>query len=302
VLFIEDDRFRGLTPRRSGDLEMPRFVESLLDLPEGGPMATPGRSQWKKARSAARKGDLSFEVSRDRADFAWFYERMFLPHVRNSFGDQAYIKHPAYVLSLLPTSELLFVTRAGTRIAGQMIEYREEIPFLSACGFLDGDQGLRRSVNQVMDYLSLTYLAEHGHRNVSIGASKAFLDDGVLHYKMLRGFRISPQRFYVPLERFCLSFPGRADAALRFLEHNPLLCLDAGPRHRALLAVTPGERSVGDAVADRLRDFSGFRVIHQWDVFVRGVSDVPAALDRIEWPVEGEVTVQGGDGFSTRRD
>ena len=84
---------KGLQPPDgSWRFRQQEFVCQRLDI---SPSAAPNRrltSKLKETQRRIRRHGFSPLVSRDVADFAFFYQRMFLPHTRNQFGSHADIE------------------------------------------------------------------------------------------------------------------------------------------------------------------------------------------------------------------
>lgn len=167
-----------------------------------------------------RKHALAFEVTRDVGQLEDFYFRMYLPHITKVYGRAAVIYPYHTVKRHLRDGELLFVSKEGRRIGGMIIHYGRARAELYVLGVLEGDrQWVRQGVIGALYHFCFQYLAQRNLARVDLGASRAFLCNGVLQYKKKMGMKIvGMARGY-----YYLQVLGGSPTAHTFLRENPLI-------------------------------------------------------------------------------
>lgn len=203
-------RFRYLVPCWvGGEIEFARVTERL--------------SRSRNAKEDLRRmrtRDMSYSVTRDRAAFEHFYTEMYVPYVRNVYGDRAFLMTREDMLSRLGHSELFAAQVRGVTLAAQIILYEAGRLRAWSIGVKDGDRAnLKTGVMKALDYFMFDYLAQKGYGAVHTGASRPFLRDGALQYKKRLGLGITDYD-----ERgFALAFSTDSAGARAFLLANPFI-------------------------------------------------------------------------------
>lgn len=167
-----------------------------------------------------RKHALAFEVTRDIGQLEDFYSRMYLPHIMKVYGRAAVIYSYRTVKRHFRDGELLFVSKEGRRIGGLIIRYGRAQAELYVLGVLEGDrQWVRQGVIGALYHFCFQHLAQRNLARVDVGASRAFLCNGVLQYKKKMGMRIvGTARGY-----YYLQVLADTRTAHTFLRENPLI-------------------------------------------------------------------------------
>jgi len=133
-----------------------------------------------------RKNKLHFEVTNQASQFHEFYYNMYLSFITKRHGKTAVLMRYDDMMQRLKagTCELLLISKENKHVAGQLLVYGEKVPRLWSVGVKDGNLSyLKDGVVAATIYFSVQYLKEKGYKKMNIGASRAFLKDGVLWYK-----------------------------------------------------------------------------------------------------------------------
>jgi len=176
-------------------ITMPRWVEAVLDISMPIERVSPKKA-YKEMKRIVGKNGYSYEVTRDENRFHDFYSGMYMPYVRGRFEDTAYVLSPRWYETLTRHSELLYVTTKTDIIAGVLIEYTGHGALLGYIGFKDGNEKyMKEGAQNAIIYFSVQWLQKKGYQKVSLGASKSFLNDGRMKFKMLKGASMSDKVF-----------------------------------------------------------------------------------------------------------
>lgn len=180
-----------------------------------------------------RKNGLGYEVTRGTEAITDFYHRMYRPHTWRAHGNEAVPHSLETMLSKAPRSDLLLITRDGQILAGEMIVYEPEGPHFWCSGVVDGNQDyVKAGALAALYYYRYVYLSEKGYDKVYVGASRAFLRDGVFQYKKKWGMRVVGGRD----SGFLVSAPRSGNGERAFLKNNPFI-YDTGAELRAAMFV-----------------------------------------------------------------
>ena len=196
------------------------------------------RQRSKKARYFLRqlqKNETTYEVTRDPKAFEDFYSNMYLPYIRNRFGDRAFPMSHEDMVGKLGSSELFFLTVNGERVAGDILLYEDNGVRAWSTGVKDGDPShVKAGAMRALDYLRTQYLTERGYKALHMGGSRPFLLDGVLRHKREIRVRLSnhAERY------FSLSPTAGAAGAAAFVANNPFIYESQGT-YRGALFIEP---------------------------------------------------------------
>ena len=138
-----------------------------------------------------RKNETTFEVTKNREEFEYFYSNMYLPYIKNRYGTHAFSMSHEEMRGKLGCSELIFVKVRGERVAGRILLYENDSVRAWSMGVKDGDSAyVKAGAIKAMDYFTYQYLAERGYKVLHLGGSRPFLLDGVLRYKRRHRVRL----------------------------------------------------------------------------------------------------------------
>jgi hypothetical protein len=175
-------------------------------------------------RRKIKKYDLHPVITKDPDSFDNFYHFMYLPYMTKRFGNKASISEYALLKRLMESGELLFVNQGQESIAGMLIDYEGGIPRLLVLGIKDADPNyISQGAGGAAYQFAIQYIKERGYPSLSLGSTRAFINDGVLQHKEKWGIKVSNSKNVV----FQL-YPQSFNPAVKsFLVNNPFICIHA---------------------------------------------------------------------------
>jgi len=182
-----------------------------------------------------RKNETTFEVTKNRDTFEDFYSNMYLPYIKNRYGDRAFAMSHEDMVGKLGCSELVFVKVRGERVAGHILLYEDNRARAWSIGVKDGDHSyVKAGAMKALNYLTSQYLVERGYKALHMGGSRPFLLDGVLRHKRELRVRISDHT----KRYFSLSLTEGSVGTRAFLANNPFVYESQG-MYRGALFIDP---------------------------------------------------------------
>ena len=172
-----------------------------------------------------RKQGFTYRVTREAAGIERFYETMYLPNVRKTHGERAFV---ATLDELMrgcgQGAELLLVEHGGQEVAGVVLgAYDAQRLDALELGVLGADARLiKGGVLAAIYYFSLQLAAARGHTRLHLGGARPFLNDGALRYKSKWGLRITGRLPSMP-DRLLLRARMTERAVASFLRNNPFV-------------------------------------------------------------------------------
>ena len=144
------------------------------------------------ARRLIRKNELSFEETNEASRLSDFYYHMYLPYISKRFGDVALIDNYQLLKRRFHTCDLILIKFKDQEIAGSLIAYKGHNARLWCFGIKDANPDyVKMGAFGALYYFSFQYLKNKGFKQVGVGGSRPFLNDGVLNYKKKWGLRIT---------------------------------------------------------------------------------------------------------------
>ncbi len=172
-----------------------------------------------------RKNGFTYQIVHSREEYIEFYNRMYVPYIKNSFGREASLHSLDGLLSRFDRSELLLIKNGEKAIAGDVLEYKKSGPKPFCIGVLDGDRGYVVSgALGAVYYFRLIHLKSKGYKDIDLGFSRAFLRDGVLQYKKKWGLKPTDMND----KGFLIHQLSQTDGIKSFLVNNPAIIYDNG--------------------------------------------------------------------------
>ena len=224
--------------QEQGDFFIPLWLEGTVDIP-----FVPSRKTARADLGRIKRNKLEYVVTTELDRFRTFYYGMHVPYVSSRFQDRAITGDYAMGfddilrLARYGACELLLVKQGSEFVAGTFIVFVDRLPRLWApfmggklprlyCGGLkDGDLSyLAIGASLATDYFPSLYLADCGYQSMHMGLSRAFLNDGVLHYKKkwdMRGVGGTPGGLLIKPLRLSQGVRG-------FLVNNPFVYVNKG--------------------------------------------------------------------------
>ncbi|MFE9220219.1 GNAT family N-acetyltransferase [Streptomyces lavendulae] len=223
-------------------------------------------SERRQNRRNALRHGYRLEVSCDDADFAYFYDRMHVPTMRERHGPSARSmdRDTAYH-SLFRPGGLLFFVRDGTRrVAGALAGMDRDGERLTGrlIGVLDGeDHHRRRGALAAVYHLQLQWAAATGVTSVDLSGSEPFLSKGTWQFKRKLGAAVvSPPDLYGAL-RLWLHVARDTPRVRDFLHDNPVLAVDGPEGFEALYFHDETREPVTSSLAAACPGLTGVRLV-----------------------------------------
>lgn len=203
----------------AGTVYIPCWIGGEIDLAKAELLRrTSGQVNADMRRIRKRSYEMAVERGSER--LLAFYEEMYRPYLRNVYGARAFAASRSEVEAKAGIAELVLVREQGEPVAGQILVYENDRARGWLIGVRNGDRRYVRegAIAAVYQYTT-RYLAGRGFERVHAGASRPFLNDGVLRYKGKWGMRITD---HAP-KWFAMTLPTAGEAALSFLTQNPFV-------------------------------------------------------------------------------
>lgn len=179
-------------------------------------------SSRRRAIRQLAEGPFHYRVTRDVADLRYFYSEMYLPTIRSAHGESAVLMsfEEARRSLLHGTAELVYISENHRPLAGSLIVYESGHPRLLSMGVLNADKDLFRSgIGGAIYLFSFQHLVDSGFREVDIGRTRPFLNDGTLYYKRRFGLEVTTGTNH----GFLFASLNNNDAVKEFLCTNPFI-------------------------------------------------------------------------------
>jgi hypothetical protein len=194
-----------------------------------------------------RSRGLSFEITHDPAKFDDFYYNMHVPYITKTFDKSAYVLPYKTLKEEFLYSDLILINRGEQSIAGQLIWYFDDGPFLESMGIRDGDrEHVKNGASCALYHYGLEYLQEKGFSKAIVGWSRPFLHNGVLNFKRKWSQVITHARWW----GFGLKVLSSSAAVKSFLCHNPFIYKGRGGLYGA--AFVDGDQSLSAETIEQL--------------------------------------------------
>lgn len=139
-----------------------------------------------------RKNKLEYEVTKDAGRFESFYREMYVPYMKSAYGERAFLMPHREMLEQMSNGELLVVTKDGEDIAAAIVLRKGDRARAWSVGVKNGDRAyVKQGALAALYYFEVMYARDKGCASLHFGGSRAFLRDGVLHFKKKWGMRIT---------------------------------------------------------------------------------------------------------------
>lgn len=175
---------------RNGFFILPEWIGQSMDLDR------PPRDIWKglspnsrefirKTRARIEKNGFTHSISREEADFDFFYKDIYRPSAVERHKEVAEVLSDGYLRAVFARGGILFVGSAGDRIAGMLYMVDCDGVFHSVSwGVHGGDERhLASGAGHALYYFAILAAWEQGCKAFNFGGSRPFLSDGILKYK-----------------------------------------------------------------------------------------------------------------------
>lgn len=131
-----------------------------------------------------RKNNLEYVISDNLDDFEIFYDTMYLPYMENRYDTTAHLMSRTEMRLQHDICQLLYVKQGQECLSGLLIKYEPDSPRIWSIGVKDANrQYIQEGALGALYHFLIHYLKERGYKSVNFGATRSFLNDGVLNYK-----------------------------------------------------------------------------------------------------------------------
>lgn len=275
---IEKQRIPRFFPPRASGLIIPAWVDGILELSDARRNMRENRDVKNDLRKMRKSGfTVAVAPMQDKLDF--FYHRMYAPYISHAHGGATALAGYSWVKKKAAHGELLLVLLDGRTVAGEFILYEKNQAGAVLIGVLNGDSKyLKLGVTGALYYYRIQHLARKGFQRVRLGASRAFIHDGVLQYKKKWGVHLTGQR----KEGFLIGLLRETAGVRAFLRHNPFI-VAIKDRMTRVAFVENGE----ECVVERLLGFDK-------DLRMPGAPDLRVFYFQGSLPDETLIAIPGG--------
>jgi hypothetical protein len=181
----------------------------------------------KSIRSDIRKmeiNQLEGHFRRDMESFEDFYQNMYVPHVKKTYGDAGFVLSLRQLRTRFENSRLIIVEKQREAVGGMLVSFENGSPYLRHVGVREGKRELvNEGVIGAAYEFAFRNLEKEGFSKVRLGRSRAFLKDGVLQFKKKRAQTIVS----VSTHKFAFQPLRDTDSTQAFLRNNPFIFEDA---------------------------------------------------------------------------
>ena len=249
LAIIQTDTVPQIVKSAKNAFVLPSWVGGEKDLNKGVYLAGHD-SQIKSDIRRIRRNRLGYRVTNDNKDFDDFYHKMYIPHIKNVYGNFAFLMTYEEMKAAIPHSQLFLITQDGVDIAGGIhVYYGDKHDRVRAwsIGVKDGDRNyVKMGALSALDYFETIYFQEKGYSQLHKVASRPFLNDGVLRFKLKRGMAITDHT-----EQYLVLFALNNSHGVReFLHNNPFIFLDREELQGAIFISpdTPCNQDIADGL------------------------------------------------------
>ncbi len=173
-------------------LAIPEWVGSWLTVPDDLAKRVRASGSVREDLRKIRREGFTAEISHVEADFEMFYRTMYVPFIRNRHGAQAIIRNVYQLRRCFRRGRLVWVRHGGRRIAGGLVEQRDNVIHLRVLGTENGESTpVKAGALAALYYYEIEYAHSQGCTRVDFGGSRPSLNDGVLRFKRKWGVRLT---------------------------------------------------------------------------------------------------------------
>jgi hypothetical protein len=208
-----------------------------------------------------KKNKLFYEMTHEISKLHDWYYDMYLPYIKKTFNDQAFIFSYDYFRKNFGEQgiykDLVLIKQGNEIIAGILMGYVKKQVYLYDLGVKNGDYDYVKigAIGALFCYPTI-YSKENGYNSINYGFSRPFLNDGVLQFKKKRGIRIKNTWN----KGFVITPLSKTDSVKEFFLKNPFIYLNKKKYHGAIFV--NDDQSLSERYINRIYK----------DYYVRGLS------------------------------
>ncbi len=146
LVWIEQPKAKSWYPVSGEWIDAPlsiRMQKDLRHIKSQADLVHSVSSNHKNIKKINKEG-FTGQLSTNRDDFDWFFERMYAPNVQARFGDAALAAGKEFYADLFQKGFLIFAVHPEFgRLAASLCTIRNDVFYAVICGVLDGDSTWR---------------------------------------------------------------------------------------------------------------------------------------------------------------
>jgi len=195
LVVVSADRISATLFLRGGYLRLPSVVDARMAVPTGIKALSKLSQGVASDLRRLRRSRYTWKVTTGAADFSLFYERFYLPFVRQRHGELAVAQDCDWLRYHYLRSTVLWIMHDREPVAGTLLNRHGTVLTSVLNGVLDGDvEHLQRGALAALYVQAVEYAHEQGCRYFDFGGSRPSLHDGVLRYKRKWGITLRDRR------------------------------------------------------------------------------------------------------------
>jgi len=208
---------------------IPEWVLFMFDL------SKPSEKVWNLSKSKNkslrenirkfRQHNYSYTITRDPAQFEYFYNQMYLPYVEGRFGEITAKAGFRQMERIFEKGQILLVKKGNEYVSGGVVRVEGNTVFFPFLGILGGKlEYLKGGALTALYYFTILWAKETGCKWLDFGHCRSFLKDGVFNYKKHWGMEIKISRRYRNI--FGMKICNVHQGVQSFLEKDPFIFID----------------------------------------------------------------------------
>ena len=211
--------------KSNNDFVVPDWINCEIELNCDLQPRCMSKNTFRSNMAKVKRGGFGYSISRDLSQFDSFYHDLYLPYLSKRHADSAFRLKYEDIKQGFMKGELLQITENQTVVAGAIIDYRSKDgnPRMFKLGVLNGDYNyVKKGALIALYFYAIQYLKEKGFQKLSLGLSRPFFSDGVLHHKLNWGAKMACESSTA----FLFTFISRKNQLKQFLYANPFIIQD----------------------------------------------------------------------------
>ena len=244
-IVCDSDRGLGKNIKEHKLFKIPHWMRMQMDLSQ--PISSMKKINWSSYRHIERyirKYGYHYKISTQDKDFQYFYHHMYKPYAQKRFGQGAEIHTYSQVFKKERPTQLYLIYNDSQLVGGGTVEFKKNKTLLGGYGVLAGSQEyIGKGFYGAFYYLIINDLQKKGYKNLQVGGTRPFLNDGVTRFKIHLLSTVDHTYQYKSNE-YAYFIPGKLSPGLKwFLTENPFICLDSDDTLTAVIWLDAGSLS-----------------------------------------------------------
>jgi hypothetical protein len=206
---------------------VPEWVGTKLMVPDNLDAHVRSGGSIRRDMTLVRRHGYQPVLSDGKDDLETFYHSFYIPFTHERYGEMAFVRMADDLRRRVRRGGILWVQRAGSRVAAVLFELHEDTVDLLALGTLKGDRELvKEGAIAALYYFIIELARARGCRIVDFRGSRPSLCDGLLRYKSKWGATLydKTDSYHDLFIRW-----GRLNGVVKeFFSHTPLIFRDEG--------------------------------------------------------------------------